>query len=280
MRSAGSEVRVVDRLRLADLDEVAAFDLLFLGGFFGLVLVRLFALDDIDAHLIEHRQNVLDLLGVDFLRRQHRIQFAIGDKAALLGELDHPLDGGIRQIEQRAVGRLDSGRAFAFRLLVIFLRHRILICPGGHRRRAEMRRPSLAQQSNKLEQQAVRSFAAPMSLSGSRLAANQIAPCSPGMKSAPCDGRSGLKIWFLRRQMKPPYEFHAAQRGKIPPMIRRNAPQVKTFAPRPCNKIRLPDQCFKPSRPAGRTLRRNLRSLPQCRPGPTIAPEYPAIWPD
>ena len=64
------------------------------------------ALHDVDAHLGEHRHDVLDLLGGDFFGRQHLVQFVVGDIAALLGELDHPLDGGIGQIEQRTVGRL------------------------------------------------------------------------------------------------------------------------------------------------------------------------------
>ena len=46
----------------------------------------------------------------------------MGDKAALLGELDHPLDGGVGEIEQGAVGGLhDRGLAFGF--LLVFLRH-------------------------------------------------------------------------------------------------------------------------------------------------------------
>ena len=74
-----------------------------LGGFL-LRLLGVLAVDDVDAHLAEHRVHVFDLIGGDLLRRQHRVQLVLGDPAALLGDLDHPLDGGVGQIEQRAVG--------------------------------------------------------------------------------------------------------------------------------------------------------------------------------
>ena len=74
-------------------------------------------LDDVDAHVGEHRHRVLDLLGGHFLRRQHRIQLVHGDIAALLGGLDHLLDGIIGKVEKRSVGC-----AFAFGLgLFLFL---------------------------------------------------------------------------------------------------------------------------------------------------------------
>ena len=60
-----------------------------------------FLLDDVDAHLREHRERVLDLLGGDFLRGHHGVELLIGDIAALLRALDHLLDGGVRKIEQR-----------------------------------------------------------------------------------------------------------------------------------------------------------------------------------
>ena len=72
-------------------------------------LLGLLGLDDVDAHLGEHRHGVLDLLGGDLLRRQHRVQLVIGDVAALLGGLDHLLDGLIGQVEQRAVALLRVG---------------------------------------------------------------------------------------------------------------------------------------------------------------------------
>ena len=75
------------------------------GGIGGLGLFAdLVVLDDVDAHVGEHRHGVLDLLGGHFLRRQHRVQFVHGDVAALLGGLDHLLDGVIGKVEQRAIG--------------------------------------------------------------------------------------------------------------------------------------------------------------------------------
>ena len=91
------------------------------GGFF-LGLVGFLGLDDVDAHFVEHGVDVLDLVGGDFLGRQHGVQFGIGDEAPLLGGLDHPLDGGVGQIQQRAVGGLDNP-GLAFRLRVVFFRH-------------------------------------------------------------------------------------------------------------------------------------------------------------
>ena len=77
----------------------------------------LLVLDDVDAHVGEHGHGVLDLLGGHFLRRQHRVQFVHGDIAALLGGLDHLLDGIIGKVEQRPVGT-----AFTFGLgLFLFL---------------------------------------------------------------------------------------------------------------------------------------------------------------
>ena len=99
MRSAG-------RLGGLDLDQrglgrLALGLLLHLGGE---VLGLLLALDHVDAHLVEHRHDVLDLLGRGLVRGQNRIELIEGDIAARLGELDHPLDGGIGEIENRRVG--------------------------------------------------------------------------------------------------------------------------------------------------------------------------------
>jgi hypothetical protein len=48
-----------------------------------------------DAHLVEHRQNILNLLGTDLLRRHDRIELLVGDVAAPRGLLDHLRDGGV-----------------------------------------------------------------------------------------------------------------------------------------------------------------------------------------
>ena len=63
-----------------------------------------FAFDDIDAHLVEHRHRVFDLLGRGLVGRQHLVQFVIGDIAALLGARDHLAHADIGHIQQRTVG--------------------------------------------------------------------------------------------------------------------------------------------------------------------------------
>ena len=74
-------------------------------GLLGRLLGGLFILHDVDAHLGEHRHRVLDLLGGDLFGGKNLVQLVVSDIAALLGKLDHPLDGGIGQVEQRAVRR-------------------------------------------------------------------------------------------------------------------------------------------------------------------------------
>ena len=44
-------------------------------GFLGLGFL---GLDDVDAHLVEHREDVLDLLGIDLLGGQHRVDLRRG----------------------------------------------------------------------------------------------------------------------------------------------------------------------------------------------------------
>src|SRR6266487_4672619 len=91
---------------LLDLDQLAA---LVLGLFVGLLarllslfarllsfFARLIGLDDVDAHLTEHGEHVLDLLGIDLLRGQHRVDLVMGDVAALLDGADELLDGRVR----------------------------------------------------------------------------------------------------------------------------------------------------------------------------------------
>src|SRR5262249_49212280 len=70
-------------------------------------LLSLFAwllgLDDLDAHLAEQREHILDLPGIDPLRGQHRVDLVMGDVAALLGGADELPDGRVRWVKQRAV---------------------------------------------------------------------------------------------------------------------------------------------------------------------------------
>jgi hypothetical protein len=70
-----------------------------------LVFAGLVFLDHIDAHVGEHRQDVLDLFGGHLLRGQHGIELVHGHITPFLRGLDHFLDGVIRQVEQRPVRR-------------------------------------------------------------------------------------------------------------------------------------------------------------------------------
>ena len=81
------------------VDDLASFALLLL------LLLRLLALflshlagllglDHVDAHIAEHREDVLDLLGIDLFRQ--RVDLVMGDVAALLGAADQRLDGRVR----------------------------------------------------------------------------------------------------------------------------------------------------------------------------------------
>ena len=84
-------------LGLRVLLELVARSLIFGLGFLGL--------DHVETHLAESRQDVLDLLRFDLPRGQQRVDLVMGDVAALLGAADQLLDGGVREIEQRAVRR-------------------------------------------------------------------------------------------------------------------------------------------------------------------------------
>ena len=84
---------------LLDLDQVAApalGPLVALLARLLALLARLLGLDHVDAHLAEHREHILDLLGIDLLRGQHRVDLVVGDVAALLGRADELLDGRVR----------------------------------------------------------------------------------------------------------------------------------------------------------------------------------------
>ena len=69
--------------------------------FLFLVGVGLFGFRDVDAHVREHRHDVLDLLGRGGVGGQHFVELIEGHEAALLGLLDHLLDRGIGKVEQR-----------------------------------------------------------------------------------------------------------------------------------------------------------------------------------
>ena len=77
---------------------------LFLGRGRGLGVLAFLALHHLDAHLREHRHDVLDLLGGVLLRRQDSIQLIKGDVAALLTLGDQPLNGSRLCIEHIGIG--------------------------------------------------------------------------------------------------------------------------------------------------------------------------------
>jgi hypothetical protein len=77
-------------------------------------LLGLVGVDDVDAHVGEHGHGVFDLLGGDFLGRQHLVQFVVGDEAASLRRLDQLLNRGVRHVEHGTIGRL------GLRLFLIF----------------------------------------------------------------------------------------------------------------------------------------------------------------
>ncbi len=85
---------------LRDLDQLVVG--LVLGLFLGLFLaVGVLGLGDVDAHVREHRHDVLDLLRRGGVGGEHFVELIEGHEAALLGLLDHFLDGSIGKVEQR-----------------------------------------------------------------------------------------------------------------------------------------------------------------------------------
>ena len=97
VRSDGSLALGLGRRRALDLDQLAAARFLLLLRLLALflsLLAGLLGLDHVDAHLAEHREDVLDLLGIDLFRQ--RVDLVMGDVAALLGAADQRLDGRVR----------------------------------------------------------------------------------------------------------------------------------------------------------------------------------------
>src|SRR5229473_526854 len=87
---------------LLNLDQLAALALALFVGLLALLLslfARLLGLDHVDAHLAEHREDILDLLGIDLFRQ--RVDLIMGDVAALLGGADELLDGRVGEVAQR-----------------------------------------------------------------------------------------------------------------------------------------------------------------------------------
>ncbi len=127
---AGLGLLGLGRRRARNLDEfaVALFLLGLLACLFagGLLALGLLGLDDVDAHLVEHRKDVLDLIGGHLLGGKHGVDLLMGDIAALLGGLDHLADGGVRKIEQRQRRIRGVGSILLRRSIVLFFLQRCL----------------------------------------------------------------------------------------------------------------------------------------------------------
>ncbi len=100
--------------------------LFFVRGVFGafLFFFAFVGLDDVDAHVGEHRHDVFDLLRGHFLGRQHGVQLVEGDVAPGLGRFEQLFDRLIGEIEQWTV----AIRGFARGRGLIFALLRCLLC--------------------------------------------------------------------------------------------------------------------------------------------------------
>ena len=116
-----------------DLDE-------FVIGLVGFLFLLLFVFvgsvvgfGHVDAHVGEHRHDVFDLLRRGRVGREHFVELIEGHEAALLGLLDHLLDGGVGKIEQR--GRSVCAvflRSLGGLLILGGVFDRCRLCLGGH----------------------------------------------------------------------------------------------------------------------------------------------------
>ena len=97
-----------------------------------LLLARVLGFEDIDAHLAEHREDILDLLGNDLLGGQYRVDLLMRHVAPLLGVANELLHRRVRQIEQTVVNRrrgiLTLRPLFLLRRWLCFACHQ---SPGG-----------------------------------------------------------------------------------------------------------------------------------------------------
>ncbi len=113
-----------NRTGRGDLRHLATFRLVLLSLACGSLLaggglIGLLRLDDVDSHLGQLGQHVLKLIGIRLAFGENLVDLFIGHVAALLRELNHPLDRGIRQVEEGPVGLLlgCSVRLVPFRCL-------------------------------------------------------------------------------------------------------------------------------------------------------------------
>ena len=159
-----------------------------------LLLARLLGLDDVDAHLAEHGEDVLDLLGIDLFRQ--RVDLVMGDVAALLGGADELLDGRIGQVEQRAVRR--GLGTLLLRHLFLLRRHLGLACHEPPQPALSPRRIVVLPVADSLKgRRAYLKLHRRQNLGGFRTkgAGNHSAFCREGRR----DGQSGIPLLMCRR---------------------------------------------------------------------------------
>ena len=80
-----------------------------------------------NSSIAEHGEHLLDLLGIDLLGGQYRVDLVVGDVAAFLGVADELLDGSVGQIQQRQRGIRGLGTVL-LRGFTLFRRRGLLGC--------------------------------------------------------------------------------------------------------------------------------------------------------